>query len=48
LENEPFESEFKDDYGHLKTWADFFRRVGLDERLHKEECLARVNTARFK
>lgn len=47
FENEPFESEFKVDYGNLKNLADLFRRIGLDERIHKEESLSRIQNARF-
>ncbi len=47
LESEPFESDFKDDYGYFTSLADLFRRIGLDERLHKEESLARITQARF-
>lgn len=42
-----FDSEFKADYGDYKNLADLFRRIGLDERLHKEESLARIQKARF-
>jgi len=47
FENEQFESIFKDDYGNLETVADLFRRIALDERLHKEESLARLKNPRF-
>ncbi|MEK7388322.1 MAG: alternative oxidase [Elusimicrobiota bacterium] len=47
FESEPFESEFKADYGDLKSIADLLRRIGLDERLHKEESLSRIEKARF-
>lgn len=47
LEGEPFESQFKKDYGDFKSLADLFRRIGLDERIHKEESLARMQNARF-
>src|SRR3989338_1955635 len=39
FENEPFESDFKDDYGDYRNLADLFRRIGLDERMHKNESL---------
>lgn len=44
---EPFDSEFKKDYGDFANLADVFRRIGLDERQHKEESLARIAEARF-
>jgi hypothetical protein len=47
FEQEPFESAFKKDYGDYTNLADLFRRIGLDERLHKEESLARIGHARF-
>jgi ubiquinol oxidase len=45
--NEPFESEFKNDYGDFKNIADLFRNIGLDERIHKEESLERIKNPRF-
>ena len=47
FEKEAFESEFKKDYGNLATLADLFRRIGLDERMHKEESLDRMQNPRF-
>ena len=47
LEVGPFESEFKADYGNLATLADVLRRIGLDERHHKDESLARIDAPRF-
>lgn len=47
FENEPFESDFNDDYGYFRSLADLFRRIGLDERLHKEESVQRIQSARF-
>lgn len=47
LAAEPFESEFKKDYGEFANLADLFRRIGLDERMHKEESLQRIEHARF-
>ena len=47
LENEPFQSQFKKDYGHFDNLADLFRQIGLDERHHKEESLNRIEKARF-
>jgi len=37
LEQEPFESVFREDYGRLASLADLFRRIGYDERVHKLE-----------
>jgi len=47
FESEPFDSDFKKDYGDFKSLADLFRRIGLDERIHKEESLNRIANARF-
>ena len=47
FENEPFESDFKGDYGDYRNLADLFRRIGLDERMHKDESLRRMTGARF-
>ena len=47
LEAHPFESVFEADYGSFASRADLFRRIGLDEREHKEESLARMETPRF-
>jgi hypothetical protein len=47
LEQEPFESAFSADYGTFKSLADVFRQIGYDERVHKEESLARLQAPRF-
>ncbi|HMX95092.1 MAG TPA: alternative oxidase [Elusimicrobiota bacterium] len=47
LEVERHESDFQNDYGPFALTADLFRQIALDERLHKEESLARVEGARF-
>ena len=46
-ETEPFESEFAADYADLASVADLFRQIGYDERVHKEESLARMREPRF-
>lgn len=48
LEHEPFESSFARDYGDFRSQADLFRRIGLDERLHKAESERRIVQARFQ
>jgi ubiquinol oxidase len=45
--NPDLESTFKEDYGNLKNLADLFRKIGLDERIHKEESLNRTKQPRF-
>lgn len=47
LETEPFVSEFTADYGNFANLADLFRQIGVDERSHKEQSLARIDNARF-
>lgn len=47
FEKEPFESDFKKDYGDFRSVADLFRRIGLDERLHKEESISHIEHPRF-
>ena len=47
LETEPFESAFRDDHGPFASLADVFRQIACDERVHKEESLARLRTPRF-
>jgi demethoxyubiquinone hydroxylase (CLK1/Coq7/Cat5 family) len=47
LESIPFESAFKSDFGDFPTMADVVRQIGYDERVHKEESLAKIATARF-
>ena len=48
LESEPFESAFAEEYGRFDSLADLFRQIGYDERVHKEESLARIDSARFE
>jgi ubiquinol oxidase len=47
LEQTPFESAFENDYGSFASEADVFRRIGLDEREHKEESILRMEQPRF-
>lgn len=47
LETEPFESDFKSDFGDFKTMADVVRQIGYDERVHKLESLKHIADARF-
>jgi ubiquinol oxidase len=47
LESTPFHSAFERDYGAFNSQADLFRQIGLDERHHKEESLARMAQPRF-
>ena len=47
LEATPWRSLIADDYGRFGSVADLLRQIGLDERAHKEESLARMGAARF-
>ena len=48
LEEASFKSAFEGDYGSFASQADLFRRIGLDEREHKEDSLARMEQPRFE
>jgi hypothetical protein len=48
LETTMFRSVFEKDYGAFSSQADLFRRIGLDEREHKEESLIRMAEPRFR
>ncbi len=39
---------FIEDYGRFASYADLFRQIGYDERVHKLESLALVEAARFQ
>ena len=47
LEQVPFESAFREDYGNFATMADVIRQIGYDERVHKNESMAKLGMARF-
>jgi hypothetical protein len=47
LDSIPFDSAFRRDYGEFSTMGDVIRQIGYDERIHKEESLAKIGTARF-
>jgi ubiquinol oxidase len=48
LETRPWRSPLARDYGRYATVADVLRRIGLDERVHKEESLVRLLAPRFQ
>ncbi len=48
LENVPFESALSESYGRFASVADVFRQIGHDERVHKEESVARMAEGRFR
>jgi ubiquinol oxidase len=47
FEHEPFVSQFTAEYGTFSSLADLFRQIGYDERVHKEESIARMRNSRF-
>ena len=47
-ESQPFISAFEADYGSFESLADLFRQIGHDERVHKQESLARMRQANFR
>lgn len=47
LETEAWESVFAEDYGPCESLANLFRQIGYDERIHKQESLARLDAPRF-
>ncbi len=47
LDAAPWESVFAEDYGLFASLADLFRQIGYDERVHKQESLARLDAPRF-
>ncbi|MEQ9500318.1 MAG: alternative oxidase [Deltaproteobacteria bacterium] len=47
LDREPFVSAFESDYGRFESLGDALRRIGLDEREHKDESLAHIAAPRF-
>jgi hypothetical protein len=47
FEREAFVSVFKKDYGDFATMADVIRQIGYDERVHKNESMAKLGMARF-
>ena len=47
-EKEPFTSAFEADYGSFDSVADMFRQIGHDERVHKQESLARMRQPKFQ
>jgi ubiquinol oxidase len=46
-EERAFESSFAADYADIATWADLFRQIGYDERIHKVESLEAMERPRF-
>ena len=47
LDDDPYDGLFAEKYGRFDTLSDLFRAIALDERHHKQESVARMDTARF-
>ncbi|PIR17504.1 MAG: hypothetical protein COV48_08610 [Elusimicrobia bacterium CG11_big_fil_rev_8_21_14_0_20_64_6] len=47
FEKLPFRSDFEAEYGAFPNRAELFRQIGLDERRHKQESLARMTNPHF-
>lgn len=47
LEQMPFKSAFRKDYGNFATMAGVIRQIGYDERVHKHDSMAKLGMARF-
>jgi ubiquinol oxidase len=47
LETGPYAGDFADEYGRFDSVADLLRQIGFDERMHKEESIARMKNPRF-
>ena len=47
LDQEPFDSCFKHEYGNFNTMGDVLRQIGFDERMHKEDSRLKLEQARF-
>ncbi len=47
FDQEHWESSFAADYGEYQSLGDLLRRIGVDERHHKQQSVARIERARF-
>ena len=48
FDHTPYDGPFFEEYGDYATLGDLFRQIGYDERVHKEESLARMAEPRFR
>ena len=44
----PYDGPFVEEYGAYATLGDLFRQIGHDERVHKQESVARMAEPRFR
>ncbi len=47
LKDEKYQGDFRKEYGTFDSLADLFRKIGVDEREHKNHSLNRIAHARF-
>jgi ubiquinol oxidase len=47
-EGQPYDGSFQAGYGHRGSFADLFRQIGHDERVHKLESLAALDEPRLR
>jgi len=48
FEDRPYEGLFVEEYGRFDSIGDLFRQIGHDERVPKDESLARIDEPRFR
>jgi ubiquinol oxidase len=48
FDDTPYDGPFVEEYGAYATLGDLFRQIGHDERVHKDESLARMAEPRFR
>jgi ubiquinol oxidase len=44
----PYDGPFVEEYGAFASLGDLFRQIGHDERVHKDESVARMAEPRFR
>ena len=48
FDDTPYEGPFTEEYGAFASLGDLFRQIGHDERVHKDESVARMAEPRFR
>jgi hypothetical protein len=48
FDDTPYDGPFVEEYGAYATLGDLFRQIGHDERVHKQESVARMAEPRFR
>jgi hypothetical protein len=44
----PYDGDFVNEYGAFDSISDLLRQISYDERMHKQESIAQIQTARFR